>query len=310
MNRLLALIMLCGALALPALPVHADATDDLFKAAWYGTASEVKAALAAGADPGAHEDSFGDMPLHRAARNNSNPSVIKALIEGGADPGARNRRGFTPLHKAARNANPSVIKALIEAGADPGARGGLAGFTPLHSAAGLSINPLVIKALIEGGADPGARDTERGVTPLHVAARINSSPSVIKALIEGGADPAARDDAGNTPFDYAKNNEDLKGTDAYWLLNERGADNTVSADACQIEDWRWQYVELLKALSIEGTTTCETGNITIRAYDGNGEFVGTAKGFIEEHVFTVMPIMDILRKPRSLEIKSTIKRNL
>ncbi len=274
MNRLLALIMLCGALALSALPVHADATDDLFKAAWYGTASEVKAALAAGADPGAHEDSLGDTPLHRAARDNSNPSVIKALIEGGADPGARNRKGFTPLHKAARNANPSVITALIEAGADPGARGGRGGFTPLHSAA--------VKSSI---------------------------PSVILALIEAGADPAARDEYGKTPFDYAKNNEDLKGTDAYRLLNERGADNTVSEDACQIEDWRGHYMELLKAVSIEGTTTCETGKITIRAYDGNGEFIGVGKDFIEDHVFTIGPIMGILQKPRSLDIKSTIKRN-
>ena len=43
---------------------------------------------------------------------------------------------------------------------------------------------------------------------------------MIKALIEGGADPAARDDAGKVPFDYAKDNEALKGTDAYWLLND------------------------------------------------------------------------------------------
>ena len=203
-----------------------------------------------------------------------------------------------------------MIKALIEAGADPGARGGMAGFTPLHSAAGLSINPLVIKALIEGGADPGARGTEHGVTPLHIAALKSAIPSVILALIEAGADPAARDDAGKTPFDYAKNNEDLKGTDAYRLLKERGADNTVSADACQIEDWRGRYMELLKALYIEGTTTCETGKITIRAYDGNGEFVGTGRDFIEDYVFTIGPIMGILQKPHSLEIKSTIKRNL
>ena len=185
MNRLLALIMLCGALALPALPVHADATDDLFKAAWHGTASEVKAALAAGADPGARENSLGDTPLHRAARDNVNPAVIKALIEAGADTDAHNRRGFTPLHKAARNSNPSVITALIEGGADPGARGGIGGLTPLHAAAALTVNPSVILALIEGGADPGAPD-----------------------------------DAGKVPFDYAKKNEALKGTDAYRMLKE------------------------------------------------------------------------------------------
>ena len=145
----LALILLSGALALPALPVHADATDALFEAAVVGTASEVKAALSAGADPGARDERIGGTPLHWAASNNANPSVIKALIEGGADPGAR---------------------------------------------------------------------AEKGATPLHVAAALNPNPSVIKALIEGGANPTARDEYGKVPFDYA--GEALKGTDAYWLLNE------------------------------------------------------------------------------------------
>ena len=96
-RRVLALILLCGALALPALPVHADATDDLFEAVKNGTASEVKAALAAGADPGARARA-GMTPLHfAAAKKNPNPSVTKALIEAGADPGARNERGMTPF---------------------------------------------------------------------------------------------------------------------------------------------------------------------------------------------------------------------
>ena len=61
---------------------------------------------------------------------------------------------------------------------------------------------------------------EDGDTPLHWAALANANPSVIAALIEAGADPGARDDAGKTPFDYAKDNEALKGTEAYWLLND------------------------------------------------------------------------------------------
>ena len=62
--------------------------------------------------------------------------------------------------------------------------------------------------------------TPGGDTPLRYAAMFNSTPSVIKALIEGGADPGARNDDGKVPFDYAKENEALKGMDAYWLLNE------------------------------------------------------------------------------------------
>ena len=59
----LALILLCGVLALPALPVHADAKHDLFEAARGGTASEVKAALAAGADTGARGQGQGAASL-------------------------------------------------------------------------------------------------------------------------------------------------------------------------------------------------------------------------------------------------------
>ena len=111
-----------------------------------------------------------------------------------------------------------MIAVLIEAGANPNARIEY-GSTPLHFAAVGNANSSVITALIEAGADPGARN-EYGSTPLHGAALLNSEPSVITALIEAGADPAARDDDGKTPFDYAKENEALKGTDAYWLLYE------------------------------------------------------------------------------------------
>ena len=67
-GALIALILLSAALALPALPVHADATRDLFEAATAGTVSEVKAALAAGADPGARNDG-GFTPFDYAKEN-------------------------------------------------------------------------------------------------------------------------------------------------------------------------------------------------------------------------------------------------
>ena len=100
-GALMASILLSCALALPALPVHADATDALFEAARYGTASEVKAALSAGADPGARTEG-GRTPLHKAAHK-SNPSMIAALIEGGVDPGARDEYGDTPFDYAKDN---------------------------------------------------------------------------------------------------------------------------------------------------------------------------------------------------------------
>ena len=125
--------------------------------------------------------------------------------------------------------------------------GGLAAFEGragpmLHTAAEMG-NPLVVNALIAGGADPNARD-ELGDTALHAAAR-RGSLWAVDALIEAGADPKARDGRGRLPFDYAKGlealqgkdlcapkwpihwrrragcgNEALRGTDAYWRLNE------------------------------------------------------------------------------------------
>lgn len=71
------------------------ATDDLFEAAQNGTVSEARAALPAGANPGARGESS-ETPLHWAAVK-SNPSAITALIESGVDPGARDDAGNTPF---------------------------------------------------------------------------------------------------------------------------------------------------------------------------------------------------------------------
>ena len=60
------------------------------------------------------------------------------------------------------------------------------------------------------------------MTPLHAAAMSNANPAVITALLDAGADPKARSfvDGKKTPWDYAKGREPLKGSDAYWRLND------------------------------------------------------------------------------------------
>jgi ankyrin repeat protein len=45
-------------------------------------------------------------------------------------------------------------------------------------------------------------------------------PEVITVLLKAGADGTAKDSMGKTAFDYAKNNEKLKGTDAIRQLEE------------------------------------------------------------------------------------------
>ena len=56
-------------------------------------------------------------------------------------------------------------------------------------------------------------------TPLSLAG-LGGSAGAVTALLEAGADPNARDADGKLPFDYAGDNEQIKGTDAYWRLND------------------------------------------------------------------------------------------
>ena len=191
-------------------PLHAAASSNANPAV-------ITTLLDAGADPNARTE-YGFTPLHLAARDNENPAVIAALVDAGADLKARTGAGLTPLHLAAGfNDNLAVITTLLDAGADLEARNGF-GWTPLHTAA-ISANPAVITALLDAGADPNAR-FEDGETPLHAAISSNSNPAVITTLLDAGADPNARTEDGETPWDYAKDRESLKGSDAYWRLND------------------------------------------------------------------------------------------
>ena len=144
---------------------------------------------------------------------------VAVCIQSGADLKARTEFDLTPLHRAASfNANPAVIAALVDAGADLKARTEF-GWTPLHLAANFNANPAVIAALVDAGADLKVR-TEFGWTPLHLAARSNENSAVIAALLDAGADPKTRTKDGKMPWDYAKDREPLKRSDAYWRLND------------------------------------------------------------------------------------------
>ena len=58
------------------------------------------------------------------------------------------------------------------------------------------------------------------MTALMYAAMGNTNPEVIRVLLDAGADGKARDKNGKTAFDYAQDNEKLKGTDALRKLEE------------------------------------------------------------------------------------------
>ena len=217
----------------------------LHRAAGFNNPAFITALLDAGADIEAR-DRWGRTPLHHTAGAGwHSPGVITALLDAGADIKARDGNGQTPLHKAAAiDTKPGVITALLVAGADPKARdadgmtpwdlapkGSNAywllgdpkarderGATPLHYSVRRYRNPAIIAWLLASGADIEAR-TEQGETPLHWAAQYGN-PAFITALLDAGADPKARDERGATPWDYAKTQKRLKGSDAYWRLND------------------------------------------------------------------------------------------
>ena len=111
-----------------------------------------------------------------------------------------------------KTATPGQIQKLIDDGAS-------VTDDLLILAAGFNSNPAVIEALIKAQADINAR-TGSGTTPLMIAARFNSNPAVIEALIKAKANVNVRDMSGKTAFDYAEDNPEIKGTPAYWKLND------------------------------------------------------------------------------------------
>lgn len=120
-----------------------------------------------------------------------------------------------PIHDAAKAGDAAKVKKLLASGVKVDARSFLGGYTPLHLAGTAEVAEVLLKA----GAKVNARD-EKGWTPLHCAVIFFDETGVVEFLLSAGANGKARDKGGKTPFDWAKNHATLKGTDAYWLLNE------------------------------------------------------------------------------------------
>ena len=152
-------------------------------------------------------------PLHRAALYNENGEVVQALINAGAKVDARNGffdtcSECTPLQAAVMyNESVEVVEVLLAAGADPNARD-RAGFTSLHRAAWHNQDPSVVERLLAAGADLESRDGGdwsgcRMCTPLHRAAMSNKNPEVVEALLAAGADQMSESKKGKTPLQVA-----------------------------------------------------------------------------------------------------------
>ncbi len=111
---------------------------------------------------------------------------LNAYIKAGAEVGFADRRGWTPLHSAARySPDPKILVALLRAGAKVGAKT-RSGDTPLHWAAADNPNVDVIETLIEAGAHVNSRD-KYGWLPIHTAADRSPNPEIIRALVTAGS---------------------------------------------------------------------------------------------------------------------------
>ena len=75
-----------------------------------------------------------------------------------------------------------------------------------------------VKLLLDAGADVNAR-SELGQSSLMKAAKAGAAETV-RILLKAGADASVKDTDGKTAWDHAQDNEKLKGTDAYWMLND------------------------------------------------------------------------------------------
>lgn len=155
------------------------------------------------ADP--HADEF----VMAAARGKLDE--VKAALAAGANPNAFNSSGATALHDAAYYGHLPVIETLLAAGADVNIFGEDTGMGANNTALGLVAasgytrdHEAIIRTLVAAGAAVDVQDPQ-GTTPLMRAVGLgfHGFPQSVQALLDAGANMEMKDSFGRTALKLA-----------------------------------------------------------------------------------------------------------
>ena len=152
---------------------------------------------------GAKADLPGASPALLSAAGGEEDDVagVQLLLKHKAKADARDARGRSALHEAARAGHHEIVGVLLAAGADVHARDA-DGRTPwLDAARGGHLE--VIERLLPQRPDIAAADAA-GRDALHLAAQVEpGNVALVRRLLELGMDPSRRDEAGSRAVDLA-----------------------------------------------------------------------------------------------------------
>jgi ankyrin repeat protein len=169
-----------------------------------GSTEAVRALIARGADVNAKEPSENQTALMWAAADH-HPNVVQVLIERGADLQAHTRKGFTPLHFAAREGDLESARLLLAAGVNVNSQSQP---EPSVTGRGRGDSPgggRTASGAASGGGGPRGpayqATVSAGSTPLLVATVRGQVPFAL-FLLDRGADPNVGD-AGFAPLHWA-----------------------------------------------------------------------------------------------------------